>query len=83
MNFITCHQITELTIITLQGLRKCSCTFLAHKVNDLMMANDVNKGGKIGNKKMDVIKVLMQVEDYYKVLLDQDGYSPDNVPQNC
>jgi hypothetical protein len=52
MNSMSHDQFSELTIDSLQGLRKCSDQFLAHKVNDLMMDNDYNRG-KIGNKKSD------------------------------
>ena len=79
VNFMTRHQIPELTIIAHGGLRKYTCPSHGNKVNDRMMANDINTGGKAGNKKMDAIEMLMQAEDFCKDLLDQDDHSLANV----
>ena len=76
MNSMDVSQHMDLAIDCLQGLRKSSDPFLAHKVHDLVMANNSSRVNKFGTKKADPIEVLLNVENYYKLQMDSESYGP-------
>lgn len=77
MNFMKGVAVTDLTTTALKGLHHCSDELVRIRIRTISIENDINCfGGAFGNKKADVLQVLREVDDMYRVLVNLESYAP-------
>jgi len=70
--------VPELTTVALSGLTLSSDNLLLPRVPTIRINNNVNGFGKAlgGTKTYKAIEALMDIDELYRVLVNQDDYSP-------
>ena len=70
--------VPDLTTVALSGLTLSSDDLLLQRVRTIRINNDVNGFGKAlgGAKTYEAIEALMDIDELYRVLVNQDDYSP-------
>jgi len=78
MNFMINSTVPDLTTVALSGLTLSSDDLLLQRVRTIRINNDVNGFGKAlgGAKTYEAIEALMDIDELYRVLVNQDDYSP-------
>ena len=78
MNFMINSTVPDLTTVALSGLTLSSDDLLLQRVRTIRINNDVNGFGKAlgGSKTYEAIEALMDIDELYRVLVNQDDYSP-------
>jgi len=78
MNFMINSTVPDLTTVALSGLTLSSDDLLLQRVRTICINNDVNGFGIAlgGAKTYEAIEALMDIDELYCVLVNQDDYSP-------
>jgi len=78
MNFMMNSTVPDLTTVALSGLTLLSDDLLLQRVCTIHINNDVNGFGKAlgGAKTYEAIEALIDIDELYRVLVNQDDYSP-------
>jgi len=78
MNFMANSTVPDLTTAALSGLTLSSDELLLQHVRTIRINNNVNGFGKAlgGSKTYEAIDALMDIDELYRVLMNQDDYSP-------
>jgi len=78
MNFMMNSTVPDLTTVALSGLTLSSDNLLLQRVSTICINNDVNGFGKAlgGAKTYQAIEALMDIDELYRVLVNQEDCSP-------
>jgi len=78
MNFMMNSTVPDLTTVALSRLTLLSDDLLLQRVCTICINNDVNGFGKALDdaKTYEAIEALMDIDELYRVLVNQDDYSP-------
>jgi hypothetical protein len=83
MNFMHNENVPDLTTAALSGLVTSSDLLVQQLVRNRRIISDVNGfGDKISNQKEDPISVLQDIDELYRVLVNQNDYSPARMPSS-
>ena len=77
LNLLDDRPIPELTTIALKGFNTSTDPYFQSKARDYSIASDVNGfDSTLGNKQLDAIATLNELDDLYRILHNQGNYGP-------